>query len=319
MRRGWLIPSLAGGSAAALLYSLLRVHPVFDSMPQDPAPDYAGALQRMAALAALDTPRVKPACRSRLLTHDARTERAIVMFHGFTNCPAQFSQLAEAFFARGYNVLVPRIPQHGLESMATDLGQLSPADLLATARRSLDIAHGLAPHVTVLGFSMGGGLAAWCVQNRADVDRVIMISPNIGLAAVPRWATRPSANLLSILPNFFRWWDEEKKESRSGPAHVYPRFSSRGVATMLRMNLTVLKQSLDAPPAVEELVVITNPCDDVVRNAATAELVHNWRNHGTKVTTHEAPADWQLIHDLMDPAQPEQQVDRVYPFLLERI
>ncbi len=319
MRRSWLIPFLAGGSAAALLHSLLQTRPIFDSTPQDPASDYAGALQRMTALTALDTSRVKPACRSRLLTHGARAERAIVMFHGFTNCPAQFTKLAEAFFARGYNVLVPRFPQHGLESLAPDLGQLSPADLLTTARRSLDIAHGLASHVTVLGFSMGGGLAAWCGQNRADVDRVIMISPNIGLAAVPGWAARPSANLLSTLPNVFRWWDEEKKDARSGPPHVYPRFSSRGVGTMLRMNLAVLKQSLSAPPAVKELVVITNPCDDVVRNATTAELVRNWRNHGATVTTHEAPAEWQLIHDLMDPAQPEQQVDRVYPFLLERI
>jgi pimeloyl-ACP methyl ester carboxylesterase len=288
-------------------------------MPSDPAPDFDGAQRRMRALAALDTSRVKPTCRSRLLDHGRQTDQAIVLFHGFTNCPAQFSQLAVALFDHGYNVLVPRMPRHGLEPLADDLGLLSPEDLVETIRRSLDIAHGLGKRVTALGFSMGGGLSAWCAQNRSDIDRVIMISPNIGINSVPRWAMRPASNLFSMLPNFFRWWDPDLKDARIGPPHVYPRYASRGIGTMLRMNVGTLHQSMKSPPAVRQIDVITNPADEVVSNAVTGELVDNWRRHGARVSTYELPTEWRLIHDLMDPTQIDQQVDRVYPYLMDKI
>jgi hypothetical protein len=48
-------------------------------------------------LEALDGPNVNPACRTRVYTHGARTERALLLLHGFTNCPQQFDALGTRF------------------------------------------------------------------------------------------------------------------------------------------------------------------------------------------------------------------------------
>ncbi len=113
MRRSWLIPFLAGGSAAALLHSLLQTRPIFDSTPQDPAPDYAGALQRMTALTALDTSRVKPACRSRLLTRctggagDCDVPRfSPIARHSLPNWPKRFLPGATTYSYRAFLSMV---------------------------------------------------------------------------------------------------------------------------------------------------------------------------------------------------------------------
>jgi alpha-beta hydrolase superfamily lysophospholipase len=57
-----------------------------------------------------------PVCGYALRDHGRRTERAIVLIHGFTNCPAMYRQLAEQLHKDGANVLVPRLPRHGLEN-----------------------------------------------------------------------------------------------------------------------------------------------------------------------------------------------------------
>src|SRR3954464_1624534 len=40
--------------------------------------------------------------------HGHRTARAVVLFHGLTDSPRQFADLADSLFADGDNVLVPR-------------------------------------------------------------------------------------------------------------------------------------------------------------------------------------------------------------------
>ena len=57
---------------------------------------------------------VIPACLSRVMTHGAKTENAIVLVHGLTNCPKQWELFGREIFARGWNVLILRLPEHGL-------------------------------------------------------------------------------------------------------------------------------------------------------------------------------------------------------------
>jgi len=74
-----------------------------------PAHDYAEALLLVAALAPR-TPGDRERVRTELLTHGVRTPRVIVLFHGVTNCPAQFDSLGRLLYERGANVLIPRLP-----------------------------------------------------------------------------------------------------------------------------------------------------------------------------------------------------------------
>jgi len=307
------------GLLGAGVYALTRPRLLRQTPSAQLVTSYAEALQRIAQWQA-DEVAVLPECRTHLLTHGQRAEQAVVFLHGFTNCPYQFHQFEQLFFARGANVLNVRLTRHGMaDPLTSELAMLSAEELVATTATALDIAHGLGEQVVVIGFSLGGILAGWAAEQRADVQQAILIAPAIGVRAVPAERAWLTANAALLLPNSFRWWDPVRQQQREGPPHAYPRFATHGVAQLVRIGALVFAQAQKAAPLVRSVTVITNPCDDVVDNATVAATVAGWRRHGATVHTHEFPAEWQLIHDLMDPTQPRQQVDRVYPQLMQWI
>src|SRR5579859_3685891 len=124
-------------------------------------------------------PRIDPQCGSILLEHAQRAQRALVCMHGITSSPVQFRQLGELFYARGYNVLIPRLPYHGYTDRLThDPGKLTVAQYEAYTSEAIDIGRGLGEHLTVMGLSVSGVLAAWCAQSRADVDLAMPLAPS---------------------------------------------------------------------------------------------------------------------------------------------
>src|ERR1019366_2135927 len=88
---------------------------------------YIEGMRIAAGLTDLDGPNVNPLCRTRLYTHGHRTERALLLLHGFTNCPQQFDALGKRFHDDGWNVLIPRM--FGLQGLpgpgAAALAQLA--------------------------------------------------------------------------------------------------------------------------------------------------------------------------------------------------
>ncbi len=257
-------------------------------------------------------------CHTMLLTHEAATAHAVVLIHGFTNCPYQFQTMAPLLHAMGHNVLAVRLPAHGCaDRLTTALAGMRADATVDAVTDAIDIAHGLGNKVTVVGFSFGGVLAAWFAQNRADLERVIMISPAIGIQALPSGRHSLIANVLALLPNFYQWWDPTHKAEGVEPHHAYPRFATHALAVMLRLGQTVLGQAANRPPATTELTLITNPSDPVISHQFVAQLVQAWTAHGATVTEHRFPAEWNLLHDLIDPLQPQEQVARVYPLLME--
>ena len=317
MARSMILLGATAALVGAGLHKLLRIRPLAACTPPRPAHDYTEAVRRLDLLQEQERRRVSPICTTQLLTHGHRMANVIVFLHGFTNCPHQFHQLATLFFERGYNVLNARIPRHGMaDLMTTELAYLRADEMATLTNEVVDLAQGLGDEVTLFGFSLGGTLAAWAAQQRADLQRVVVVSPSLGIRALKPWQGRIYANLLVGLPNQFRWWDPILQHTRQAPAHVYPRFTTRGLAELLRMGCIVQHDAQRKAPAARAITVITNPCDEVVDNAATAATVAHWRRHGATVTTYEFPAEWQLIHDLMDPGQPKAQVARVYPQLL---
>jgi len=310
---------MAFAGAAVTAYASYRTWridmPKVDATP-DPALDYENALARLELLRDQDGPLVNPVCRTRLLTHGQRTTHAIAIFHGLSNCPQQFAQLAADLHATGYNVLLARLPGHGFERLSDEQAGMTVEGLIATANQVVDIMHGLGERVTVMGLSAGGALAAWCAQNRADVDRVVAISPALGLISTPYSADRLFTNLFGVLPNFFVWWDSELKDAVPGPPHAYPRFSSRAVSTLIRLGKIVQIQAGREPPAVDDALIILNPKDNVVRNVTARNVASDWRRHGMNVSLFEFPAEWDLPHDLIDPSHVEPRVEIVYPVLM---
>jgi carboxylesterase len=67
------------------------------------------------------------------------------------------------------------------------------------------------------------------------------------------------------------------------------------------------------------MVVVLNANDNSVNNALTKDVVKIWQAHGSNLTTFEFEADLRLGHDLIDPNQPDQKVEIVYPRLMDLV
>ena len=85
-----------------------------------PARNYAEAVDSISALMHEDGQAISPECRTTLYAHGKRTPHVILIFHGLTNCPAQFDSLARASYERGANVFIPRLPRHGFADRMPD-------------------------------------------------------------------------------------------------------------------------------------------------------------------------------------------------------
>jgi pimeloyl-ACP methyl ester carboxylesterase len=285
-------------------------------MSDDP---YEAAMRIVSQLEALDGPNVNPLCRTRVFTHGRRTERALLLLHGFTSCPQQFDALGRRFHDDGWNVLIPRYPRHGYtDRLSTSISELRSDHLAAVADRSAAAAAGLGKHVTVAGLSLGGVLAGHLAQTGAGVDRAVLIAPMFGLQGVPRPGLAAMARLAYVLPNFFIWWDPRSRERR-GPAHAYPRFATHAFAALVQTASGVLREAGEAPPKVLDLAVITNAAEPGLDNRFTYQLVDAWRRRGASVSTYEFPASDRLPHDLIDPANPDQNTELVYPVVVRAI
>jgi carboxylesterase len=280
---------------------------------------YEQAMARIAAIArAEENPRLNPVCRGFALTHGEPVARVALLIHGYTNCPQQLRRFAALLHARGQNVYVPRLPHHGLaDRMSPDQARITASLLLRALDEGLAIAHGLGEQVTVAGLSAGGVLAAYAAQRRADVALAVVIAPVFGAPSIHPQATLPLALLARVLPNYFRWWDPVRKDTRDSPAHCYPRFATRALGAIVRLGLRVLFEARWRAPLARRIVVVTNGADEAVTLPPVERLVQRWRARGANVRQHHFPRELGLIHDLMDPAQRRQQIDTVYPVLLD--
>lgn len=280
---------------------------------------YEAALARIVAVArAEEELPVNPVCRGFARAHGARTARCLLLIHGYTNCPQQFRAFAELLHARGHSVYVPRLPRHGLADRLTgELALLTAAELLAWLEQALAVAHGLGERVDVAGISAGANLAAYAAQGRPDVHQATMIAPVLGTPSIAHWAMPALARVAAVAPNMFRWWDPQLRDQRNALPHAYPRFATRSLGQVVALGLGVMRQAAERPPLAREIVVVTNGSDEAVTNPPVAQLVARWRARGANVRAHHFPPEHRLVHDVIDPGQPRQQVELVYPALLE--
>ena len=285
----------------------------------DPAANYTDALARVRAMQALDDATINPICHTYLLAHGQRTPRVVVYLHGYTNCPAQFHTLAQHFHAAGDTVFVPRLPLHGYgDRMTRAHGRLTAAMLIATTNQAVDIACGLGDEVVVMGLSAGANLAAWAAHYRAEVDTVLVAAPSLGLPGWPLWASEVTTRLMRWLPNFFIWWDQKARAQIAGAPYAYPRFATHSLGEVVAVGRQVRQAARTRAPLARRLVVIQTAADAAVHQGLVAQLAADWKSHAPeRVHFHTFPADQRIHHDMIDPTQPLQRVDLVYPVWLE--
>ena len=325
------VPRLAASLALFLVVALVGAFAVLTLLPLDteslranaaastPAASYDEALAKIAAVRAEEAKLpLNPRCLSNLLTHGKKVERVVVFFHGLTNCPAQAEQLGAKLFALGYNVYLPRIPQHGdADQMSLVLADLTAEQLIAVGNEATDIAQGLGDEVVITGLSAGGIIAGWIGQHRTDADQSIAIAPFLSPNLVPGWANHAATALLLNAPNAMVWWDPATRDNPPGMTYAYPRYATHGLAQALRLSIALMDTAAAKAPLSPGLGVLINEADDAVSMAKIEELVLHWQDHGAKVNVVRLPLALELGHDLIDPHQPTGDPDFVYQVILD--
>jgi alpha-beta hydrolase superfamily lysophospholipase len=282
--------------------------------------DFADARARIVDLQAQEQQfqgdaAINPVCYTRLLDHGERTRRVVVCYHGYTNCPFQFQALAEHFHALGNNVFLPRLPYHGLrDRMTGQQAHLTAADLIAATNQSVDIACGLGEEIILTGLSAGAVMAAWAAQFRPEVHSAVVAAPSLGLPGLPVWASDSLCWLMRYMPNFFIWWDPRAKATIAGAPQAYPRFATRALADIVAMAKEVRRAARTTPPLAQHLALLVSDCDTAVHLGLVAQLAEDWQRHAPgRVVFQHFPADLHIQHDMVDPTQPTQRTDLVYP------
>ncbi len=314
----WSMLFLICGLLVAIVLILLtpwqsgHIHP-----HSHPAQNYNEALQLVELLRADEPQGMNPLNRAQLMTHGKKTDRAIILVHGYTSDPQQFQELGKRLYALGYNVIIAPLPHHGLADRMSDAhARLTAEELVDYANRTVDIGHGLGEKVIMMGISAGGVTTAWAAQNRSDIDLAIIISPAVGFKQVPTPLTAAAMNIYTLLPDALEWWDPVLKE-KVLPEHAGPLYSRHALSQILRLGFVVQREAALETPAAKKMVIVFNANDLMINNEMTMKMVNQWKEHYASLTTLEFPANLKLPHDIIDPAQPDQRVDIVYPRLLE--
>lgn len=318
LRRGFLIGSALGvGALATALFLPISRRP-FVHHPSDKVLTYDEAVKAIGTLVAHSPPTVRRNCTVQLLEHGHPTERVFVLLHGLSNCPAQFSELGRRLFERGHNILMPRVPYHGEENrMTTEWGGLTAEEMLEAANQAVDLARSLGWEVVVAGLSISGATVAWMAQNRDDIHKAVLLAPFLAPAGVPEWALAPLERILLRLPNMFIWWDPKLRENLKGSSYVYPRFPTRVIGETMLLARAVLRESRTLPLRCPAILIVTSAYDNAASNLVTNQLLSNWRSlRDNGVASFEFPSDEQVPHDFIDPNQPNQRIDLVYPKII---
>jgi alpha-beta hydrolase superfamily lysophospholipase len=253
-----------------------------------------------------------------LLKHDAPVRRAYVLLHGLTASPLQFEAFGRLLFDRGANVFIPRLPHHGYGDRLTSALELLTADeLRAFAVASYERGLGLGEELRVVGFSVGGLLAAWIGQ-RFAIDRATAVAPFLGVSWIPPRLTSSAAGLALRVPNRYFWWDPIRRE-RMLPVHGYPRFPTHAVAVAAQVGQELLASATLAPPAARDVQIVLNASEAAVNNGAARDLARAWaRTTRQRIVLHRVKG-LPVSHDIIEPLQTSPFAARLYPALLELV
>jgi carboxylesterase len=313
-------------AVVALAAAFLFLAPSGVAVPRaahDPADSYEAATARVAAVQAAEAAdlTVREDCRTRLYDHGAATDRVIILFHGYTNCPKQYDVLAAELAGRGFTVYVPRMPHHGQpETIARPLNTLAAEEIVRYANDAVDIAVGLGGEVVALGLSGGGTVTSYLAQLREEVDLAIPIAAFLGLPSVPEPLTPALINALTLAPSMDAYEAPPDAAQRGQFPHGQSDTSTHGAVAYMRVGQAVFAAAAGEGPRAGRVVVVVNDADDIVNNPMIESLESRWAAAAPdRVELVRLQASLGLLHDLITPDREGARVDVVYPMLLDLV
>ncbi len=206
-------------------------------------------------------------CRSQFLLQSAPTQKVCLFFHGFTAAPYQFLPMGRMFYQAGYNVIIPRLPGHGV---AGDWNGQNPPPLPTDAETYkqfalswLQQAQNFGDQVVVGGLSGGGTMAAWlALEQPTQIDRALLF------AAYLSSSNKVIDLFVKIFNGYFKWQSDQPGDPIGYEGFVFPQ-----LRVFLDLGNEVLDRSKTAtsPP----MFVISTEADRAVSNSDHETLFEN--------------------------------------------
>ena len=111
------------------------------------------------------------------LIHEPQSHYAVIGFHGFSGYPGELALIAKLLYESGYDVYVPRYPGHGTDG--EDFSNTNSQMWVEEALRSYELINGKYKSISVIGHSMGGGVALAGVGEGVETDGLILAAPAV--------------------------------------------------------------------------------------------------------------------------------------------
>jgi len=110
----------------------------------------------------------------------------VLLLHGFSGGPSDLRFLGDRLAEAGFSPLAPALPGHGADRPR--LGELSAADWQQAAEEALlSLRRRAGRPIHLVGFSLGGALAAHLAANHAeDVQSLVLLAPALRLSGSSR-------------------------------------------------------------------------------------------------------------------------------------
>jgi carboxylesterase len=305
---GYRVPIFADPSTTAT--------PEIGTASPTATPTYDSAVQGIRALIARDDadPTLEKVALPRLYEHGAQTTNAIVLLHGFTNCPQQFEQIGHEFYNRGFNVYIPRIPRHGkADRLTKDLVHLTVAELQDCSKESYDFARGLGKNVTVLGLSLGGTMAMWIAQTQ-PVDLAVPIAPFLQPIHISQGFGLSAMRFINTIPDFYMWWDPRAKANQK-PVYGYPGYPTHALAQTIFLGNDIFAEAAKSKPLARDIVLVTNDKESAISNPVARRLLSEWQHSGANASELVLSGLGQPRHDIIDLSTFPEAETLVYPKL----
>lgn len=128
--------------------------------------------------------KIFPDGQSRIIWNDSiqKTPYCLVYLHGFSASPLEADPLHRNFAKKyGMNLYLHRLAQHGIKDREIFV-DLTPADLINSAKEAIAIGKALGEKVIVMSTSTGSTLSTYlAAENPELIDGLIMYSPNFDI------------------------------------------------------------------------------------------------------------------------------------------
>lgn len=119
-----------------------------------------------------------------ILHHGVPTANVVVLFHGLSDSPFFFRDIAQSLYQQGANVVVALLPGHGLKDADDDMEDWDLAERWAShVAQVSEIAPKLGNKLFVGGFSTGGALATqYYLAEENRIDGLMLFSSALALS-----------------------------------------------------------------------------------------------------------------------------------------